>query len=68
MAEIAKKITIDRKHCKVFVDGVEFPWLIQERGPEVENVSTKDDFPIVMIPVLATDVEVIPRDDEDPGQ
>ncbi|QBG78401.1 hypothetical protein PBI_WALRUS_10 [Gordonia phage Walrus] len=64
MPEIAKKITIDRKHCKVFVDGVEFPWLIEERGPEVENVGAKDDFPIVTIPVVAVDVEVIPRDDE----
>ncbi|QDF17105.1 hypothetical protein JZX82_gp10 [Gordonia phage William] len=64
MPDIAQKITIDRKHCKVFVDGVEFPWMIAERGPEVENVSTKLDVPIVFIPVLATDVEVIAREDE----
>ncbi|QFG08071.1 hypothetical protein SEA_PCORAL7_10 [Gordonia phage PCoral7] len=60
MPEIAKKITIDRKLKKVFVDGVEFPWLIEQRGPEVENIATEDDVPIVLLPVLATDVEVIP--------
>ncbi|QCG77593.1 hypothetical protein HOV42_gp10 [Gordonia phage Fairfaxidum] len=64
MPEIAKKITIDRKLKKVFVDGVEFPWLIEQRGPDVEDIANPEAIPVVLIPVLADDVEVIPSDDE----
>lgn len=55
-------VTIDRRNEKLYFDGVEFPWLIEERGPEVEHVADRDNFPIVLVPVIASNVEVIPAD------
>ncbi|UZF57698.1 hypothetical protein LH935_06850 [Gordonia polyisoprenivorans] len=56
----APKITIDRKRHKVYCDGVEFPWYIAERGPTVEGICTHNEVPIVSIPIIASDLEVIP--------
>lgn len=58
---IAPKITIDRKNHKLYCDGVEFPWVIEERGIEVENLTRHDRLPVVLIPVIASDVSVMPR-------
>lgn len=57
----APKVTIDRKHHKVYCDGVEFPWVIEQRGPEVEGIAHHGALPIVLIPIIASDVEVIPE-------
>lgn len=62
MPEVPNKITIDRRRHKVFIDGVEFPWFIAERGPEVEDLANRNGLPIVTIPIIAADVEVIPSD------
>lgn len=60
------RVTIDRRNKKLYFDGVEFPWLIEERGPEVERVSAAvDEYPVVLVPILAGDVEVIPADGAD---
>lgn len=61
MPEVPNKITIDRRRHKVFIDGVEFPWYIAQRGPGVEDLSNRDALPIVTIPLIANDVEVIPE-------
>lgn len=58
----APKITIDRQNHKLYCDGVEFPWVIEERGIEVENLTRHDCLPVVLIPIIATDVSVMPRD------
>ena len=63
MPEMAKKVTIDRKHSKVYVDGVEFPWHIAEQGPDVESAAAHRGAPTVHIPVLTRDVEIIPASD-----
>ena len=63
MTKVPAKITIDRKQKKVFVDGVEFPWIITEAGPEVTSVAASDQIPVVTIPIFAADVEVIPAHD-----
>lgn len=62
MPEVPNKITIDRRRHKVFIDGVEFPWSIVGGGPEVEDIANPDSLPIVTIPIIAADVEVIPSD------
>ena len=64
MSPKAPKITIDRKNFKVFCDGVEFPWPIAEYGPEVESICTHNRPPIVSIPIIASDLEIIPDTDE----
>ncbi|QDF17454.1 hypothetical protein SEA_PHROSTEDPHLAKE_10 [Gordonia phage PhrostedPhlake] len=64
MPGVPNKITIDRNQRKVFVDGVEFPWMIAEQGPDVDDIANPHAHPIVTIPILASDVEVIPRDGE----
>lgn len=58
-------VTIDRRNQKLYCDGVEFPWLIEERGLEVERIASVDEYPVVLVPILAADVEVIPADGAD---
>lgn len=62
MPELAKKITIDRKHHKVYIDGQEFPWYIAEYGPEAKSLDDRIAVPVVHIPVIAADIEIIPKD------
>lgn len=62
MPELAKKITIDRKRHKVYVDGVEFPWYIEEQGPRIDDPDTEHGAPVVHLPVIAGDLEIIPKD------
>lgn len=64
MSHSAPKITIDRKNHKVYFDGVELPWYIAERGPDVEGICTHNQQPIVSIPIIASDLEIIPNTDE----
>lgn len=61
MPEVPNKITIDRRRHKVFIDGVEFPWFIAENGPDVEDLANRNAMPIVTIPIIAKDIEVIPE-------
>ncbi|UVF60284.1 hypothetical protein SEA_MURP_10 [Gordonia phage Murp] len=68
MPEVPNKITIDRNQSKLFIDGVEFPWMIAEQGPDVDDIANRNAMPIVTIPIIASDVEVIPRGSEDSGE
>ncbi len=63
----APHVVIDRRDLKLYLDGVEFPYLIDERGPEVENIADANSFPIVLIPVIASDVRVIPVQEGQPA-
>lgn len=63
----APHVVIDRRERKLYLDGVEFPYLIDERGPEVENIADPNSFPIVTIPVIASDVRVIPVQEGQPA-
>lgn len=58
MPEIAKNVVIDRKRNTLIVDGVEFPWVIGEPGPKVEEYG--DDFILgrVTIPIFAERITV----------
>lgn len=61
MPGLAKKITIDRKRKRVLIDGEEFPYFVSEDGPQVEDACNANAVPVVMLPVLAADVEIIPE-------
>ncbi|QDF16183.1 hypothetical protein SEA_MALACHAI_10 [Gordonia phage Malachai] len=63
MPKVPNRVTIDRKQRKVFVDGVEFPWMIAEQGPDVDDIANPHAIPTVTIPIIAADVEVIPAGD-----
>jgi len=56
MPTLAKKITLDFASKKLLIDGGEFPWLIAE-GPRVTGTAV---VPVVVIGLLADEVEVIP--------
>ena len=56
---LAKKITVDVASKKLFIDGVEFPWLIAAL-PTI-RVTGIGEVPTVILGLLADDVEVIPE-------
>lgn len=59
------KVTIDRREKKVYLDGVELPWWLDERGPTVENPCSAHEIPVVCLPILASDLQVIPAEADD---
>lgn len=62
MPTLAKKITVDLKDQKFYIDGVEFPWFISEEGVDVSGLGTTLEIPRATFTVLADTVEVIPSD------
>lgn len=60
MPTLAKKITVDLKDQKFYIDGVEFPWFISEEGVDVSGLGTT--LERATFTVLADTVEVIPSD------
>lgn len=65
MPELAKKISVDLAHKKLFVDGEEFPWRISEEGPRLMALTGPDALPSVTITFYAENVEVIPASTEE---
>jgi hypothetical protein len=61
MPEIAKLVTLDLKQRKLFVDGQEFPWWIDEKGPILNNLAAPGELRSVTLTFYADDVEVIPE-------
>lgn len=61
MPEVAKKVVIDRKRKKLFIEGVEFSWTMDQSGPHVERLPDDDSIGLVTIPICADEVEVIPE-------
>lgn len=47
MPAFPKKITVDLKQSRLFVDGVEFPWFITEEGVDVEGLADDSRIPVV---------------------
>ena len=62
MPTMPKKITVDRRDKKLYVDGVEFPWFITEEGPSAEGLAGNHEIPRVTLGIFAEDIEVIPAD------
>jgi hypothetical protein len=61
MPTIAQKVTVDLEHKQLFIDGVEFPWYIAESGVTVDHLLDRSRIPVVMVPLEAVTVEVIPE-------
>ena len=61
--KLARKITIDRQAKRVLIDGEQFEYHLAVEGPDVDNAMSSVDLPIVYLPVLAEDVEIIPKDE-----
>lgn len=62
MPDIAQKATLDLKEKKLFVDGVEFPWLISEEGPKLNNLAADATMRSVTLTFFVDDVEVLPEE------
>lgn len=60
MAEFAERVVVDVPNKTVLINGVEFPWLIQEDGIEVRNLIARDSFASITIEIPAGSIEVIP--------
>lgn len=60
MPEVARKITIDRKRKKVYINDVEIPWMVSDPGPQVSGTDS-DNLSLVIVPLLAVEVEDIPE-------
>jgi hypothetical protein len=60
MPELAKLVTVDLKQRKVFVDGVEFPWVIEANGVEVSGLGG-DEIRTVTLTIPSEDLQVVPR-------
>ena len=58
--KLAKKITIDRENKRVLIDGKQVAYYLHVDGPLVTNVMVEHDIPVVHLPILAEDVEIIP--------
>lgn len=62
MTELANRVTLDRANHRVLINGVEFPYYLAEDGPQVENPDSNSAMPVVYLPVIAEDVEILPSD------
>lgn len=56
MPSLIKKIVLDKKSQKLFVDDVEFPWYVQE---QVQPRDLSHGFQGVQLTLIAEEVEVI---------
>lgn len=63
MPELAKNITINLAEKKIYIDGVEFPWLVAEDGPTIDHLPTASNGNLgrVSFPIFADHIEVIPE-------
>lgn len=61
MPALPKKITVDRKAKKLYIDGAEFPWHITADGPEVDGVCSQHEIPRVTVTMHTEDLEIIPE-------
>lgn len=64
MPDLAKLVVLDLARKKLFVDGVEFPWLISQEGPIFSALADPDDLRSVTLTFFTEDVRVIPEYDE----
>jgi len=61
MPDLAKLVTLDLSQKKLYIDGVEFPWLISQEGPTFNALADPGDVRRVTVTILADDVQVIPE-------
>lgn len=61
MPDIPKLVTLDLEQRKLFVDGVEFPWYLDEEGPSI-SLTPSGELHRVTLTFLAEDTQVIPEE------
>ncbi len=61
MPDFAKRVTLDLKQRKMFVDGDEFPWYISEEGPTFNALADHREMRQVTVTFMTEDVEIIPE-------
>jgi hypothetical protein len=66
MPELAKRVVLDLKQRKLFIDGTQFPWLIVEDGVHIE--AGVDELCKATVTFFADAVEVIPRESQESAE
>ena len=61
---IAEKVIIDLRDQSVTIDGETFPYWLDNEGPQVTLSGGHRPLPIVHLPVMAGDLEIIPANRE----
>lgn len=61
MPDLANLVVLDLSRKKLFVDGVEFPWLISQEGPTFSALANPYEPRAVTVTFFADDVQVIPE-------
>lgn len=64
---LATSIVLDHEQKALFIDGIEFPLYMHERGPSVEHIEQKGDAPplvVVNLPVICETYDVVGEPDE----
>lgn len=67
MPSLPKKVVLDMRCEKLFIDGEEFPWWITESGIEVSGLLDRNSLPTLTFSMFADNIEVIPKDSDEPG-
>jgi hypothetical protein len=60
--KLPKKATVDLKSGKVFFDGEEVPWYIEEGGVDILDLGSKNSLPLIQLRLFADTIEVLPAD------
>ncbi|MGY2019385.1 hypothetical protein [Nocardia gipuzkoensis] len=58
MPEFPELVTLDLARKRLYVDGVQFPWIINEDGLTINNLFTSARVPSVTVTFFPKDVEV----------
>lgn len=59
---LPKKITVDLRDRRVYVDGEEFPWFLGAEGVDVMDLATEEALPGIRLRILAETIDVIAED------
>lgn len=68
MPAMAKLVTLDLARRKLYVDGAEFPWLISEAGPQLNDLAANNQVRSVTLTFFCDDVVVIPENPQHVGE
>lgn len=58
---VAKKVVIDLEDSTVSIDGAVFPYYLDQRGVDIERLGSTDSLALVILPLIAEMVEVLPK-------
>ncbi|MGY4098060.1 hypothetical protein ACW2Q0_00605 [Nocardia sp. R16R-3T] len=61
LPEIPRLAVLDLAAKKLFIDGAEFPWLISEEGPKLDDLASGNPLRSVTLTFFVEDVQVNPE-------